>query len=125
MANKLYTTYIARMKHIPKGMVTAIIMRMPPASILKMEHAIHAPQLSPKKEVLVAYKESGDWNTFVEKFNDQMYNDEETSAYINLLMEALEQNEVCLVCCEKDANQCHRSLIAKYLEELGYESEEI
>lgn len=125
MSNKLYTTYIARMKQIPEDMVTAIIMRMPPASILKIKNAVHVPQLSPKKDVLYAYKESGDWNVFEEKFKDQMYNNEETATYINYLIEALNHNDVCIVCCEKEANQCHRSLIAEYLNELGYESEEL
>ena len=122
---KLYTTYISNMKHIPKGMLTAIIMRMPPASIMKMEDAIHVPQLSPKKEVLLAYKESEDWDVFVEKFNEQLYTDDETMQYIELLMEGLDHNDVCLVCCEKDASRCHRSLIAEYIKTLGYETEEL
>lgn len=125
MSYKLYTTYLSNMKKIPEGARVAIIMRMPPASILKMENTIHVEQLSPKKEVLFAYKENNDWNTFVEKFKEQMYNDPETMEYLNLLMEALEYNDVYLVCCEKDANECHRSLIAEYLNSLGYESEEL
>lgn len=125
MAHKLYTTYLSNMKKIPEGTLTAIIMRMPPASIHKMTNVIHIPQLSPKKEVLYAYKNTHEWNTFEEEFNKQMTEDEETMAYINMLMEGLDHNDVAIVCCEKDSNVCHRSLIAKYLNELGYESEEL
>lgn len=125
MSYKLYTTYLAKMKCLPEDMVKAIIMRMPPISIQKIESAVHIPELSPKLEVLQEYKKTGDWNTFVEKFNEQMYSDKETMEYLNLLMQALEENEVAIICCEKDRNTCHRSLIADYLKELGYEYEEI
>lgn len=121
----LYTTYIANMKKIPEDTVTAIIMRMPPYSIRDLKYGVHIPQLSPKIEVLNAYKSTGDFATFEEEFNKQMYEDEETKEYLNLLMEALNENDIAIVCCEKDASICHRSLIAKYLNELGYESKEI
>lgn len=122
---KLYTTYLSNMKKIPSGTLTAVIMRMPPMSIQKMENVIHVPELSPTVDVLKAYKANGDWDTFVDKFNDQMYNNKETAEYLNFLMEGLDYNDVVIVCCEKDSNQCHRSLIAKYLNDLGYESEEL
>lgn len=125
MSNKLYTTYLSNMKNLPQGIVKAIIMRMPPMSIQKMEDTIHVPQLSPKVEVLKAYKASNNFDDFTEQFNKQMYEDEETMHYLNLLMEGLEYNEVAIICCEKDPNVCHRSLIAKYLTSLGYKCEEL
>ena len=125
MSHKLYTTYLSNMKNLPEGIVKAIIMRMPPVSIQKMEDTIHVPQLSPKVEVLKAYKASGDFADFTERFNQQMYEDEETMEYLNLLMEGLDHNEVALICCEKDPNVCHRSLIANYLTSLGYKCEEL
>ena len=125
MAHKLYTTYLSNMKKIPEGTLTAIIMRMPPASIHKMDNVIHVPQLSPKKEVLYAYRNTKDWNEFIKEFNKQMTEDKETMEYISLLMEGLDNNDVVLVCCEKDSTQCHRSLIANYIKELGYEIEEL
>lgn len=125
MKHKLYTTYLAKMKHLPEGIVKAIIMRMPPISIQDIPGTIHVPQLSPKTEVLKAYKASNDFDTFTEKFNNQMYNDPETMEYLNMLMEALDHNEVAIICCEKDPNVCHRSLIANYLTSLGYQCEEL
>lgn len=125
MSNKLYTTYLSNMKNLPQGIVKAIIMRMPPISIQQMKDTVHVPQLSPKIEVLKAYKASGDFKDFEEKFNEQMYNDKETMEYLNLLMEGLDHNEVAIICCEKDPNVCHRSLIAKYLTDLGYKCEEL
>lgn len=122
---KLYTTYLSKMKELPEGIVKAIIMRMPPISIQNITGTIHVPQLAPKTEVLKAYKANNDFETFTEKFNNQMYTDPETMEYITMLMEALEHNDVAIICCEKDANICHRSLIAKYLTSLGYKCEEL
>lgn len=125
MSNKLYTTYLSKMKDLPTGIVKAIIMRMPPMSIQNIEGTVHVPQLSPKTEVLKAYKANNNFEVFTEKFNEQMYTDPETMEYLQMLMEALEHNEVALICCEKDSNVCHRSLIAKYLTSLGYKCEEL
>lgn len=125
MSYKLYTTYLSKMKHLPPGIVKAIIMRMPPMSIQNIEGTVHVPQLSPKTEVLKAYKANNNFEVFTEKFNEQMYTDPETMEYLEMLMEALEHNEVAIICCEKDTNVCHRSLIAKYLTSLGYQCEEL
>lgn len=122
---KLYTTYLSKMKNLPEGIVKAIIMRMPPISIQDIPGTVHIPQLSPKIDVLKAYKVNNDFEEFTEKFNEQMYTDPETMEYLNLLMEGLEHNEVAIICCEKDPNVCHRSLIAKYLTSLGYQCEEL
>lgn len=123
--NILYTTYLSKMKHLPEGTMTAIIMRMPPMSIQKMENVFHCPELAPTVATLKAYKATGDWETFKEKFKEQMYTNEETMNYINLLMEALDHNDVAIVCCEKNDAECHRSLIAEYLRELGYSTKEL
>lgn len=125
MSYKLYTTYLSKMKNLPEGIVKAIIMRMPPISIQDIPGTVHIPQLSPKIDVLKAYKVNNDFEEFTEKFNEQMYTDPETMEYLNLLMEGLEHNEVAIICCEKDPNVCHRSLIAKYLTSLGYQCEEL
>lgn len=117
---KLYTTYLAKMKNIPNTETVAVIMRMPPF-ISKESNIIHIPQLSPKTKLLADYKADNDWDNFKEKFKDQMYNDPETMEYISFLLKALEVNDVYLVCCEKDHNVCHRSLIGEYIESLGFE----
>lgn len=124
MAYKLYTTYNSKIKYIPKDSAVAIIMRFP-TFIPKDTNIVHIPQLSPKTNTLQDYKKTNDWDKFAEEYKEQMYTDPETVAYLNLLMEALDNdNDVYLVCCEKDHTKCHRSLIGEYLQSLGYEWEE-
>lgn len=125
MNYKLYTTYLSKMKDLPEGIVKAVIMRIPPMSIKTIPNTIHIPQLSPNLDILKEYKQSNDFNTFSDNFNEQLINDKETVKYLNLLIEALEYNDVALICCEKDYNICHRTLIANYLSNLGYTCEEL
>ena len=127
MAYKVYTTYLAKMKHAPKDAMKVIIMRCPPY-IEDKEDVIHMPSLSPTNKLFSRYRKDKDWPSFEESFKDQMYNEPEIMKSIELLMELLddpEGNDVCLVCCEKDNAVCHRRLIAEYLESLGYKWEEL
>ena len=127
MANKLYTTYTSKLKTIDFSNLNtsvAIIMLFPPF-IPKDKGFIHVPELAPHKEIFSKYKKDGDWDSFKESYNQQLYEDPITKEFITFLIEALEQNSVTLVCCEKDNTHCHRRLIAEYITELGFEWEEI
>lgn len=124
MSYKLYTTYNHKIKDIPNDCSIAIIMRFP-FFISDPEKIAHTPGLSPVTKTLADFKKDKDWNKFESRFKEQMYSDKETMESINLLMEALEHNPVCLVCCEKSNEHCHRRLIAEYLESLGYKWEEL
>lgn len=126
MSSKLYTTYASNLKNVPKGVVICSIMQMPLA-FMKKEGIVNIPQLAPLTKNLVAYKRGGSWETFEAKFKEQMYSNKDTIDYLILLMEALDEddNDVCLVCCEKDNTYCHRRLIAEYLRDLGYQVEEL
>lgn len=129
--HKLYTTYFAKLKKINFEKPTAllIIMRMPPIAFLKYEGAIHAPELSPKSEMLLNYKRDKDFDSFTESFNKQIEDNKETVEAIKNIIECLEDkdgNDICLICCEKDMNECHRSILANYIYKVsGITSEEL
>lgn len=126
MSSRLYTTYAANLKNVPSGTVVCSIMQMPLA-FLKKEGILNVPQLAPLTENLVAYKRGGSWETFEKQYKEQMYSNKETVKYINYLIEALDEdnNNICLICCEKDNMYCHRRLIAEYMKDLGYQTEEL
>lgn len=115
----LYTTYLAKAKEIPEGEVKVVIMRVPPFSVSQHEQFVHAPNLSPKKEALFEYKKTKEWEALAEHFNKLLNENEDTIEDIRLLLEALECNDVYLICCEKDPEYCHRRLIAEYMKKLG------
>lgn len=128
MAFKVYTTYLSNMKNAPEDAMKAIIMRFPPFVDTTKVDVIHVPELSPNNELFKKYKQDKDWEAFKEGFENQIISDPDTIKYLELLVQAIEDkdgNDVVLVCCEKDANNCHRTLIADYLKFSGYEVEEL
>lgn len=126
MASKLYTTYAANLKAIPEGVLVFSIMQMPLA-FMKKSGIPNIVELSPNSEIFVEYRKDKDWNKFEESYKKQMYENPKTMQYINFLIQALDNNDndICLVCCEKDNAKCHRRLIAEYIASLGYTTIEL
>jgi uncharacterized protein (DUF488 family) len=80
-------------------------------AICGMEY-IHLPLLAPTQEMLDAYKkEGGDWDSYERKFLELMA---ERHIEDNVSREIMENG--CLLCSEDTPDQCHRRLVAEYLE---------
>ncbi|MDM8551759.1 DUF488 domain-containing protein [Desulfobacterales bacterium HSG2] len=72
---------------------------------------IHIPELAPTKEILDEYKKNkGDWSVYEPRF-------------LSLMAERNIEDEMtgkitdgdCLLCSEKEPDECHRRLVAEYL----------
>lgn len=120
MAHKIYTTYISKLKKldISKDEVKILIMRMPPIALKNVEGIIHAPELSPTSDILLNYKKTENWDKFVESFEEQMNTDKDMQKHIDLIIEALDHNDIYLICCEKDKDKCHRTLLANRIHDI-------
>ena len=122
---KLYTTYLSNMKNIPKSCKIVIIMRFPPF-IPEDSNIYHAIELSPQGKILMDYKDNNDFESFKDKFWEQLNFDKDAQLSLKQIGYALENNnDICLVCCEKDNTNCHRRLLGEFFEFLGYEWEEL
>ncbi len=71
---------------------------------------IHDPLFAPTDEILDNYHQDHDWNKYVVKFNKLIkerhfkeHFDKEYSQYKN----------ICFLCAEETADQCHRRLVAE------------
>jgi uncharacterized protein (DUF488 family) len=71
---------------------------------------IYMPDLAPTKEILKAYRDSDDWNLYVEQFESLM--DERN---IPAALQPNDFDEACLLCSEDTPEQCHRRLVAERL----------
>lgn len=128
----LYTSYLSRISKISEKIPKLIITRYPPRGMCfdndkhKTERKVClAKELSPKSEILNSYKRHGDWDDYVSKFNTQMEEYLPTRNYLDSLERYLkEDNDLVLVCYEKDYKKCHRYLIAQYLVDKGIEWKE-
>lgn len=73
---------------------------------------LHVPDFAPTKDILDAYKKhGGDWNVYEEKFMDLM---DKRSVEKSMKPEDLDGG--CLLCSEHKPHNCHRRLVAEYLE---------
>lgn len=117
--NVIYTTYLSKMKDVPEDAMKVIIMRSSPMSAQGKENTLIKQELSPSFEILMEYKKTNDWETFKSSFEEQIESDKKIIPILNRIIEALEFNPVALICCEKDENTCHRSILAKKLKFLG------
>ena len=74
---------------------------------------VHAPELAPTAELLADYrKKRCDWATYEARFLELMRE--------RRIEETLDRDTVadgCLLCSEHEPHQCHRRLVADYLQE--------
>lgn len=124
---KLYTTYLSNLKNLDTSdAIVAIVMRFPPFIPKEKSNMIHIPELSPTGELLLEYKENKDFDSFKDKLWEQWNSSEESTLRLKQIEYALDNsNDVYLVCCEKDYNECHRKILGEHFEFLGYEWEEV
>ncbi len=73
---------------------------------------VHLPELAPTQDMLDAYKkEKGDWSLYEKRFLDLM-----AARHIEDKVPKDVLDGGCLLCSEDKPHQCHRRLVAEYLE---------
>jgi uncharacterized protein (DUF488 family) len=80
-------------------------------AILSIQY-VHLPELAPTQAVLDEFKKNhGDWSDYEEKFLSLMA---ERKVEDTLAREVIDGG--CLLCSEPTAEECHRRLVAEYLQ---------
>lgn len=75
----------------------------------------HCIEYAPTKEILDGYKKkSMTWNDYVEQYNNLMI---KRGNYKNFVADFNSYDNICLLCSEPTAEQCHRKLIAKLIKQ--------
>jgi uncharacterized protein (DUF488 family) len=75
---------------------------------------VHLPDLGSPKEVRDNVKATGDYKTFFEAMEKHLADQEEA---LEEACRHVQQSVCCLLCFEKDPQQCHRSLVAQKIKE--------
>lgn len=115
----LYTTYLAKIDDIDDSIPKLIITRFPPTWIKnkKSKRIVIAKPLSPSKKILFDYKNNDNWDMYVKRFMKQIKTNP-TKRYIKDVVSYLKKdNDLVLLCFEKDYTKCHRYLLVKYIKE--------
>lgn len=123
----LYTTYFAKMNEIPEDCIKLIVTRYPPKWLDISEHknTIIEKHLSPFPPILAKYKTTGNWDEYVAEFTDQMDMVVTWNALKRVENMLKVGRDVCLICYEKDYTRCHRSILGRYFQGLGFEWREL
>lgn len=90
---------------------------------VKLRGVRHRPDLAPSKDLFLwaqEHKTEVDWfDTYRARFCEDMRTRPGLRIAVNKLEEELKTKDILLICFCADASKCHRSLIAKELEQRG------
>lgn len=100
-------SYLANVRNLPKDAIIMVVTRS------------NGHVLSPSRKLLGDYKSGKiDWNMYVERFYKEMDN-EICISEMRKIKDMSKDNDVFLVCYEKDRYRCHRSLLVDIINKLG------
>ena len=122
---KIYTTYFANLKKLPKEIVPVSICGKCPDSYKGVQYK----KLAPKYNFFMKWKENHDNDYYIQHFNDEVLNNLNQETVVNELMRVAGINDItkcdiALVCYEKPGDFCHRHLVAEWLNKKGYKVKE-
>lgn len=117
---KIYTSYFAKLRHIPDTIVPIAICRSTPSWWTGLNYK----DLSPSYDILNEYKKLQDQTLYTARFNDEVVKYLDFNKIYKDLENLSECKDVVLLCYEKPTDFCHRHIIAKYFRQHGYDTEE-
>lgn len=133
----LYTTYLSRVKYLPKDMFKVLVTRFPSqwlkidyknkdiGKVLDFENMYLNKRLSPSTTTLLNYKNDKDWDKYCLEFNKEMKNENFIKDFSKLIEYIKsDDKDVAIICMEKDYLHCHRYLEAQEAVKNGIEWKE-
>lgn len=116
----LYTTYFSKIKKLPRDVVPVSIARFPPKGVKILEYKT----LAPSTELLMSYKQTGDWAAYVNTYNQTVLAKLDPYETVENLKALTNSANIALVCFEKDFTHCHRTLVAEWMKAHGFDVQE-
>jgi len=116
----IYTTYFAKLKKLPKDIITFSICGKAPAGYKGFQYK----KLAPKYDFFMEWKRTGDNDYYIKCFKEQVLNKLNADEVISEMIDPHSGVDIALVCYEKPNDFCHRHLVAEWLRENGYRCEE-
>ncbi len=83
---------------------------------------LHFQKLGTPRELRNRLKEDGDYEVFFEEYKGYLINQK---SWLDYLKNMAEKETCCLMCFEKDHQECHRQVISSTLEEMSVDNLEV
>ena len=112
---KIYTSYFAKMKHLPTDVVPISICAKPPAFYTGLQYK----KIAPSYRCLMDYKSDHDEDAFVKKYFDDVLYKLDQKTIENEIKELSQGKDVALLCFEKSTDFCHRHVFATWMKMSG------
>lgn len=120
MFELIYTTYFAKLKKLPKDIVPISICGKAPNNYNGLQYK----KLAPKYDFFMKWKETHDDDYYIRYFDSQVLSALDPAQVVSDLIAMAAGHDIALVCYEKSTDFCHRHLVAKWLQENGYDVKE-
>lgn len=119
---KIYTSYFAKLKNIPEGIVKISICGKAPDWYTGLQYK----KVAPKYGFFMEWKQNHDNNFYIEHFNKEVLDVLDPQEVYNSLEKLSEGKDCVLICYEKPGDFCHRHLVADWLsDKLGIDVVEL
>ncbi len=116
---KIYTSYFAMLRHIPKDIVPVSISLYAPPGY----QGLTLKSLAPTKELLARYKKDSNEEAYTEAFSEIL--EKLTPDAVYHVLEKMTGGRDCvLLCYEKAGSFCHRNLVAQWMNANEYDVQE-
>ena len=114
---KIWTTYYAGLKKLPRHILPVSIAGWPPKGWKGEEYT----KVAPRRSFFREYKETGDQESYTINYYVTVLLELSKESVVkdleNILSRHPECTEIALVCYEKPEDCCHRHILAAWLEE--------
>ena len=105
------TSYFAALSRIPEGYTPISICAKPPSWYGGLQYK----KLAPTYDMLMEYKESGDWDRFSKRYINEVLFKFSRYQTVFDLVELANNRNIVLLCFEGKDKKCHRRLVADWL----------
>lgn len=118
---RIYTTYFAKLKSLPEGVIPISICGKAPSWYIGAQYK----KLAPKYEFFREWQKTHDNNYYIKCFKEQVTSLLIQNIVVSELSKISSGCDIALVCYEKPTDFCHRHLVAEWLNEYGYDVQEL
>jgi uncharacterized protein YeaO (DUF488 family) len=116
----LYTSYFAKIKKLPKNIVTISICGKAPDSYKGVQYK----KLAPKYDFFMKYKQDHDEGYYLEHFWNEVLNPLSVREIVDQLYNLSGGKDIVMLCYEKPDEFCHRHIVSEWLNKNGFYCEE-
>lgn len=118
---KIYTSYFAKAKKLPKDLVQVSISLFPPKHFVGKEYK----KIAPTQKILFDWKRLANKEKYVREYQRDVLSKLDEAKVYSELEKIGQGKDIVLLCYEKSEDFCHRHLFAEWMTKKGYEVIEI